>query len=175
MLDVIRLEVYVIIMHDNYDSAPTLGQQIRRLRQERGWALAELARRAGTSAPTLHRYENGWDRFEVDTLRRIAAGLGARLEIRLIPPAPRPGPARRPSRKALVRILAPLFWDRQLRVSDLAGYPGWVLERVLTSGNRAQVQAARAFFGDDAVRRAAGRRGVDPRTREYWRLILGGE
>lgn len=50
-----------------------IGQQIRRLRQGRGWTLAELARLAATSGPTLHRYENGWDRFELVTLRKIAA------------------------------------------------------------------------------------------------------
>lgn len=158
-------------MSDN--SFPPLGQQIRALRQERGWTLAELARRAGTSGPTLHRYENGWDRFELDTLRRIGAALGARAEVRLVAAPSRPAVARRPSGKAMVKRLAPLFWDRDLRDSDLAQYPGWVLERVLTHGTRTQVRAARAFFGDEAVRRAAERRGVDPRTRHYWRLILG--
>ena len=162
-------------MGDNFLPPLPIGQQIRRLRQERGWTLAELARRAGTSGPTLHRYENGWDRFEVDTLRRIGAALGARLEIRMVSAAGRSAGARRPSRKELVRKLAPLFWDRKLRESDLAEHAGWLLERVLTSGNQGQVLAARAYFGDEAVRRAAKRRGVDPRTRGYWRLILGGE
>src|SRR2546422_1906233 len=161
--------LYYIIMHDK--SMP-MGHRIRLLRRERGWTLAELARRAGTSGPALHRYENGWDRFELETLRRIAAALGARLEIRLVS-APRAAPARRVSSKALVRRLAPLFWDRDLRESDLSEHPGWVLERVLTAGNLEQVLAARAFFGDEAVGRAAERRGVDARTRRYWRLILG--
>ena len=154
-----------------HDKSLPLGHRIQLLRHERGWTLAELARRAGTSGPTLHRYENGWDRFELETLRRIAAALGARLEIRLVT-APRAA-ARRVSSKALVRQLAPLFWDRDLKESDLSRHPGWVLERVLTSGSREQARAARAFFGDDAVRRAAERRGVDARTRRYWRLILG--
>jgi transcriptional regulator with XRE-family HTH domain len=161
-------------VNDKKPTASLLGQQIRDLRLTRGWTLAELARRAGTSAPTLHKYENGWDRFELDTLRRIGAALGARLEVQLIPAAAQPATARRPSTKALVRTLTPLFWDRPLRESDLATYAGWVLERVLTYGNHAQVRAARAFFGDEAVRSAARRRGVDPRTRQYWRLMLGG-
>ena len=159
---------YHIIMNDK--SLP-LGHRIRRLRRQRGWTLAELARRAGTSAPTLHRYEGGWDRFELETLRRIAAALGARLEVRLVS-TPRAA-ARRVSSKALALQLAPLFWDRDLRESDLSEHPGWVLERVLTSGHREQVLAARAFFGDEAVGRATERRGVDARTRRYWRLILG--
>ena len=161
-------------MNDNTTPAPPLGLQIRHLRQERRWTLAELARRAGTSAPTLHRYENGWDRFELDTLRRIGAALDARLEVRLVPAASRAATARRPTRKALVKMLAPLFWDRDLRESDLTEYTGWVLERVLTAGNREQVVAARTLFGDAAVLRAAKRRGVDVRTRRYWHLILGG-
>lgn len=161
-------------MNDNFRTEPTLGQQIRALRQERGWTLAELARRAGTSGPTLHRYENGWDRFELDTLRRIGTALGARLEVRLVPAfSPRP-PARSLSGAALVKRLAPLFWDHPLRESDLADHQGWVLERVLTAGNLSQVRAVRSYFGDQAVLCAAKRRGVDPRTRQYWQLILEG-
>ena len=160
-------------MSDKLSVLPPLGQQIRDLRQKRGWTLSELARRAGTSGPTLHRYENGWDRFELHTLRRIGVALEARLEVRLVPEASRSTASRRPSGKGLAKMLAPLFWDRDLRVLDLTDHEGWVLERVLTSGNRGQVRAARAFFDDDAIRRAAERRGVDPRTRQYWRLILG--
>jgi len=161
-------------MNDNTTPLPPLGQQIRDLRQKRGWTLTELARRAGTSGPTLHRYENGWDRFELPTLRRIGAALDARLEVRLVPAASRSAAGRSPSPKALVKMLAPLFWERDLGVPDLTNHEGWVLERVLTSGNHAQVRAARSFFQDDAIRRAVERRGVDPRTRRYWRLMLGG-
>jgi len=162
-------------MNDNKQPPSTLGQQIRDLRLARGWTLAELARRAGTSAPTLLRYENGWDRFELDTLRRIGTALAARLEIRLIPAASQSATVRRPATKALVKTLAPLFWDRPLREADLTTYAGWVLERVLTFGDHAQVRAARAFYGDEAVGRAVERRGVDSRTRRYWRLILEGK
>jgi transcriptional regulator with XRE-family HTH domain len=160
-------------MNDKFNPSPPLGQQLRVLREKQGWTLAELAGRAGTSGPALHRYENGWDRFELGTLRRIGVALDARLEIRLIPATRRSATARPPSRKILMKILAPLFWERDLQESDLAEHPGWVLERVLTAGSLEQVRAARAFFGDEAVRCAAERRGVDPRTRNYWRLILG--
>jgi transcriptional regulator with XRE-family HTH domain len=153
------------------DNSPTLGQRIRQLRQARGWTLADLARRAGTSAPTIHRYENGWDRFELETLRRIAAALESRLVVTLVTRSPRTA-RKRASPRALVRALAPLFWDRDLRESDLVRHAGWVLERVLTSGNREQMGAARRYFGDDAVRAAVERRGVDRRTRAYWRLLL---
>src|SRR5437870_13329252 len=105
-------------MNDKFSAEQPIGLQIRRLRQARGWTLAELARRAGTSAPTLHRYENGWDRFELGTLRRIAAALEARLEIRLVSAA-RARP-RGPRPAALLRLIAPLFWDRDLSATDLA-------------------------------------------------------
>ena len=48
-----------------------IGAAIRRQRLRRGWSLVELARRAGTSAPTVHRYESGWSRFEVRTLEKL--------------------------------------------------------------------------------------------------------
>jgi len=160
-------------MNDKSVAPAPLGHQIRLLRQQGGWTLAELARRAGTSAPALHRYENGWDRFEVETLRRIATALGARLDIRLIPAAPPARAVKRGSAKALVGRIAPLFWDRPLRPADLSRHAGWVVERVLTSGTRAEVDAVRAYFGEEAFRRALRRRGIDVRTRNYWHVILG--
>ena len=165
----------IIIMSDKFSAEQPIGLQIRRLRQARGWTLAELARRAATSAPTLHRYENGWDNFELGTLRKIAAALGARLEVRLATDGRAAAPGRRPARAALVKLLSPLFWDRDLASRDLDKHPDWVLGRVLTSGNRKQVAAARRYYDDEAFRRALGRRGIDPKTRNYWSLILRGE
>ena len=94
---------YDVIIFDNIRHPP-IGSEIRRLRQARGWTLAELARRVGTSAPTLHRYENGWDQFKMDTLRKIAAALGASLEVRLVD---RACPTTPLGARALVRRLAP--------------------------------------------------------------------
>ena len=160
-------------MSDNNQAAPPppISVQIRKLRQERGLTLAELAEQVGTSTPTMHRYESGWDRFELRTLDRIAAGLGARLEVRLIP-----GEVGKPPPDLdvpdLVDLLAPLFWDHVLDEVVLAKHPAWVLARTLVFGDAQQVSAARAFYGDDAVCRAVRRREVDPRTRNYWNLIL---
>ena len=154
------------------DQPAPIGQQIRRLRQGRGWTLAELARRAMTSGPTLHRYENGWDRFELATLRKIATALGARLEVRLVPRSGKGTVGPKMPWKSLAKLLSPLFWDHDL--SDRQEHPDWVLGRVLAFGNREQVAAARSYFGDEAIRRAVERRGIDARTRNYWRLILAG-
>ena len=158
-------------MNDNI-TTPHIGQQIRELRQARGLSLQGLARRAGTSAPALHRYEAGWDRFEIATLRRIAAALGAQLEVRLHR-TDSLRPEKPPRKKQLVRLLAPLFWDRRLTTADLTTYPRWVLGRVLIYGNPDQVRAVRHFFGDEAIHNAIRQRGIDDRTRNYWTLILG--
>ena len=160
-------------MSDNLDldtQAP-IGFQIRALRKARGWSLAELAKRAGTSAPTLHRYESGWERFEVATLRRLAAALDAQLNVSL-EPLRKGVPRSRPSKTELARLLSPLFWDRPLQPRDIDEYPNWVLRRVLMYGNRRQVEASRQFFGDNAVGDANAHREIDERTRNYWNLIL---
>ena len=153
--------------------AHPLGARIRGLRKARGLTLAALGERVGTSAAALHRYESGWDRFELATLRRIAAALGASLEIRIVTSEARSSRKSR-SASAVVRGLAPLFWDKPLREVDLVRHTSWVLARVLTAGDKHQVRAARAWFGDEAIRHAVKRRGVDARTRNYWRMMLGG-
>ncbi len=163
-------------MYDNIrqrENSP-IGLQIRRMRLSRGWSLAELAGRAGTSAPALHRYESGWNRFEVATLRKIARALGARLEISIIQEK-RTKPKKRLKPEQLIMILSPLFWDKKLTHSDLHDYPTWVLGRVLMFGEMRQVKAAREFFGNDLIEKAIALRVVDARTRNYWNMILHGE
>jgi transcriptional regulator with XRE-family HTH domain len=149
--------------------------QIRTLRKARGWSLAELARKVGSSAPTIHRYESGWDRFEMATLKKIAAAFGARLDVNLVERSTPSGEATTPSSGRLLKLLSPLFWDRKLQAADLQRYQGWVLERVLAFGDWRQVVAARQFFGDEAVAQATERRGVDGRTRNFWKTILKGD
>jgi transcriptional regulator with XRE-family HTH domain len=162
-----------IIMYDKIGSGSTaaIGDQIRRLRKARGLTLAGLAELAGTSAPAMHRYENGWDRFELKTLRRIASALGARLEVRLVQASELDLPPPR-DRSGLRAVLAPLFWDHELEEADLDRHPSWVLGRVLMYGDLAQVRASRAFYGDEAIKKAIQRREIDARTRNYWNLTL---
>jgi len=176
-LDKSGLEYHNIIMYDNkMPSGPRpIGVQIRALRKARGWSLAELAVRIGSSAPTIHRYESGWDRFELPTLRKIASALGATLDVRFVSGGATGGEPARPSRARLLEILSPLFWDRDLQVSDLDRYRDWILARVLVFGNWRQVVAVRRFYGDDAILRATERRDVDDTTRVFWNTILKGE
>ncbi len=161
-------------MYDNKPSDPPspIGTQIRHLREGRGLTLSALARLAGTSVPAMHRYESGWDRFELKTLRKIAAALGAALEVRLVS-SPERSPSTRPEVRKLLGLIAPLFWDRELEESDLEVHRNWVLGRVLMFGADLQVREARSYFGDEVIREAIGRREIDSRTRNYWKLILG--
>lgn len=55
---------------------------IRTTRERAGLSQLELARRAGTSQPAVSRYESGVSSPAVDTLDRLLAAMGARLELR---------------------------------------------------------------------------------------------
>jgi hypothetical protein len=136
-------------------------------------SLNELGASAGTSASAIHRYESGWDRFELRTLRRLAAALGARVEIRLEVPETSPGGCVTPG--DLLQRLRPLFWDVDLSASHLEENPQWVLRRVLQFGAWRDVHLARRHFGDDAVREAAEHRSMDSRTRRLWQIVLAPE
>ena len=55
---------------------------VRQLREERLMSKAELARKAGVSALTIDRVENGRE-CRVDTKRKIILALGLRLADRM--------------------------------------------------------------------------------------------
>jgi len=123
----------------------------------------------------MHRYETGWTRFELDTLRRIADALELVLEVRLVRPEANAACASLPEPGELVRELDPLFQERHLSANDLVEHPRWVLARVLSRGNLRQVNAARAFFSERDLRGALRRREVDEKTRTFWTTFLGEE
>ena len=146
-----------------------LGPFLRRLRTHKDLSLKKLAEILGTSESAIHRYESGWDRFEIRTLRRLARALDADLEIRLTPrqavePLPDPGD--------LAARFAPLFWDVDLVSQHLLDNPQWVLRRVLECGDLQQNRLARRYFGDDAVAEAAHHRSLSPQVRRFWEVVL---
>ena len=147
-----------------------LSEQLKSRRRRAGLSLSEAARRAGTSASTLSRYENGWDRFEVYTLRKLATALGCRLTIRLDPIA---GPREHASRAEAVHRLGRLFWDHPLCDHDLDEHPVWVLERVLEYGSLEDVRILMGVMGRerflDGVCKA---RLSSPKTRRFWEKML---
>ena len=63
-----------------------IGEQLARLRQEAGLTQAQVAKRIGTTASAISRYENAeYDRYELRTLQRIVRACGGRLDIILEP------------------------------------------------------------------------------------------
>jgi transcriptional regulator with XRE-family HTH domain len=68
--------------------------QLIRLRIERGLTQAELAELVGTKQPSIARLERGDSEPSLTFLRKVAAALGARLEINLVPVDTQEGSAR---------------------------------------------------------------------------------
>jgi transcriptional regulator with XRE-family HTH domain len=149
-----------------------VSEQLKQRRLALGLSLAEVARRAGTSAATLSRYENGWTRFETYTLRKLAAALGCALEIEL---KPRRGPDAAPLRSPAEAVsrLQRLFWEHKLGVDDLEERTTWVVERVLEYGDLEDVRMLCDSLGKNVfLRSAAAAARVSPRTRNFWSQIL---
>lgn len=163
-----------IIMYDRtMGSSGEISRQLRSRRRELGLSLAEVARRADTSAPTVSRYERGWDRFEVATLRKLATALGCELVIQL---APRADPIPRCSEAEVVERLRRLFWDQLLVVDHLRDHALWVAERVLELGALEDVRMLIGLWGRDRfLELVAEARFTSERTRVFWQLMLAKE
>jgi DNA-binding XRE family transcriptional regulator len=58
--------------------------QIARLRIARGLTQAQLAKLVGTKQPSIARIESGASQPSVAFLQKVAAALGARLEVRFV-------------------------------------------------------------------------------------------
>ena len=56
-----------------------LGAKVAQSRAERGWSLAELARRAGVSTASVHKIEKSGMTPTIATLMKIAAALGTNV------------------------------------------------------------------------------------------------
>ena len=64
--------------------AETIGEQVRRLRKEKGLTQEELASRIGTRQPIVARLEAGAHVPTWRTLDRVAKALGARVDVTLV-------------------------------------------------------------------------------------------
>ena len=154
-------------------SPADISSQIGARRRELGLSLTQLARRADTSPATLSRYENGWSRFEVSTLRKLATALGCDLVVKL---EPRERRADQPQKSEVVQKLKRLFWDQDLSVRHLDENPLWVVERVLEYGNLEDVSVLVGLLGRDAfLRHVCAARFSSDRTRVFWQKILSRE
>lgn len=149
----------------------TISGQIRRRRAELGLSLADIARRAGTSAATLSRYENGWSRFEVYTLRKLSEALDCELHIELRPRLE--GVSSRITARQACKKLKRLFWDHPLVEKDLTSHSVWVAERVLEFGSLEDVGTLRDFMGQDCFLDNVSRaERVSAKTANFWKQIL---
>lgn len=145
-------------------------KQIRQRREELGLSLSQVAARADTSTTALSRYENGWTRFEMETLHKIATALRCRMEVRL---EPLPDCPHATSPERLARQLRPLFWDRTITGRDLSDHPRWVVERVLEYGELNDVRAVIGAMGlREFLATVAAAQFSSVKTRNFWALML---
>ncbi len=159
-------------MYDNaMNQEVAISEQLRKRRTALGLSLSEVARRAGTSAAAISRYEKKWTRFEVYTLRKLATALDCDLQIALQPrQACKIAAVLKPR---AVKRLKRLFWDHELTDDDLVNHPLWVVERVLEYGNLEDVALLREVMGRGAfLENIASSSRLSPRTRNFWNLML---
>jgi transcriptional regulator with XRE-family HTH domain len=97
-----------------------IGHQLRALRAAAGRTVASVAGDAGLSVPYIANLENGRGNPTVSALDRLAAALGATLQVTIEPAAGTPTPAAVPA--SLVRFgRSTRFQDCTARLADTLG------------------------------------------------------
>jgi transcriptional regulator with XRE-family HTH domain len=143
---------------------------IRRMRKARGMSLKRLASLAGTSVPTMSRYESGWSRFELSTLRKLATALGCRLEISWQPLVNRKSLQ---TEAQLIDRLGRLFWDRRIEQGDTQRYPRWLVGRVIQYGKIEDIRALSSFLGRKRfLQIVSGLRMPTTKLERFWETML---
>ena len=168
----LRIDQRNIITYDNnMMSIVSVSRQLKRRRIEMGLSVYDLARLADTSPATISRYENGWTRFEVGTLRKLAMALDCRLDVNLS--AYTNATKDIASEKEIIKQLKRLFWDAEFSKDTVEDYPVWVVERVLENGRLSDVHALQLLMGKErflkSVQKATR---LSPETRVFWNGIL---
>ncbi|MGK5673095.1 helix-turn-helix domain-containing protein [Micromonospora sp. URMC 106] len=64
-----------------------LGQEVRHLREHKGWSQSQLARSAGMTQSAVARFEAGGTVPTLPVLERLARALNMRLDVRFAPNA----------------------------------------------------------------------------------------
>jgi transcriptional regulator with XRE-family HTH domain len=96
---------------------------IARTRRRSGLSQVELARRAGTSQPTLSAYENGAKAPSVRVLERLLGAAGARLTVAELPGSDAIAPERQAATANVLRDVIALAQALPARHADELGYP----------------------------------------------------
>jgi transcriptional regulator with XRE-family HTH domain len=149
----------------------SVSEQIKRRRIEAGLSVYDLARLADTSPATISRYENGWTRFEITTLRKLAMALGCRLDVSLSPCSS--GTKYSGSEEATTRKLKRLFWDTEFSVDTVKDHPVWVVERVLENGRLSDIHALQNLMGREHFLKSVQKSTrLSPETRVFWDSML---
>lgn len=66
----------------------SIAEQLIKVRLEAGFTQAKLAKKIGTTASAISRYENvDYERYEINTIRKIVAACGGELLITISIPA----------------------------------------------------------------------------------------
>ena len=64
----------------------SIGERLLKLRLSAGLTQAQVAKKIGTTASAISRYENAeYDRYEIKTLRRIVEACGGKFQIMMEP------------------------------------------------------------------------------------------
>lgn len=64
----------------------SIGEQLLKMRQSAGLTQAALAKKVGTTASAISRYENAeYDRYELKTLKKITLACGGKFKLILEP------------------------------------------------------------------------------------------
>jgi len=71
-----KREIAPLSLPDIERTVSALGAKLAAARAERGWSLAELARRAGVSTASVHKIEKSGMTPTIATLMKVAAALG---------------------------------------------------------------------------------------------------
>ncbi len=156
-------------MYDNSMISTDISGLLREQRMKKGFSLSRLARLTNTSPATLSRYENGWQRFEIYTLRKIASALGCRLKVELEPLREEVVS----NDETVVDSLRRLFWDKPFELSDIELYPKWVVGRVLESGSVEDIHMLVNHMGRERFLDAVSQvKFSSRRTENFWREML---
>ena len=63
----------------------SIGEQLLKLRLQADMTQAAVAKKVGTTASAISRYENAeYDRYELQTLRRIVEACGGSLQVTVV-------------------------------------------------------------------------------------------
>ena len=155
------------------DHIGDLSHLLRERRLKAGLSLSQMAVRADTSTAALSRYENNWRRFEIYTLRKLAAALGYRMNIDF-----EPLPYRRDavSTSIVINKIKRLFWDKTLNEECFNKHPLWVVKRVLEYGTLDDVLLLIRLMGKQLfLERVSLISFPSVKTEQFWSKMLNRE